>query len=158
MAKPFVPDHFIVPTELKADGFHLEPLAPHHNTRDYKAWMSSIEHIKNTPGYSGDRWPFKMSLEQNLVDIQRHVDDFSSRKGFTYSVLDKDEIIGAVYLYPAKKEGHDARVKSWVIASRAELDVSLWETVTNWIIDAWPFRRVHYHSRTSAGVAADDQQ
>ena len=143
----FVPDEFDVPLELRTDHFRLEPLGPQHNERDHQAWMSSIEHIRNTQGYLGGRWPSPMSLAKNLADIERHAEDFAFRRGFTYSVLDDDEIIGAVYLYPTKKDDYDVQVKSWVVSSRAELDVILWETVTRWLVEAWPFEAIHYEPR-----------
>ena len=90
-AIPLVPENFAVPLEFKADLFRLEPLGPQHNERDHEKWMSSIEHIPSTPGYSGGSWPYPMSLENNLVDLERHAEDFVLRKGFTRSVLDGDE-------------------------------------------------------------------
>ncbi len=146
MSTLFVPDDFHVPLGLKTDHFRLEPLGPQHNERDHEAWMSSIEHIRNTPGFPDGKsnWPSAMSLEKNLVDLKRHAEDFAVRKGFTYSVLDGDEIIGCVYLYPTKKEGCDVEALSWVTASQAELDVVLWQTVSTWLDDAWPFKCVFY--------------
>ncbi len=45
-----------------------------------------------------------MSLEENLVDLERHARDFVDRTGFTYTVLDPDDdVIGCVYLYPAAR-------------------------------------------------------
>lgn len=149
MTSLFVPDNFHVPLGLKTDHFRLEPLGSQHNERDHQAWMSSIEHIRNTPGYPHgiSNWPSAMSLEKNLVDLERHAEDFAARKGFTYSVLDGDEIIGCVYLYPTKKDGFDVEASSWVTASRAQLDVVLWKTVSIWIAEAWPFKRVFYEPR-----------
>lgn len=144
MTTPFVPDDFPVPLEFETDLFRLEQLGPQHNERDYAAWMSSIAHIRSTPGYAEGKWPCEVSLEKNRVDLERHVEDFALRRGFTYSVLDGEQIVGAVYVYPAQSAEYDAQVKSWVIAERAELDVVLWKTVSTWLIDAWPFERVHY--------------
>ena len=54
----FVPVGFEPPSyQLVTDRFHLEPLGPQHNEADHAAWMSSIEHIRSTPGYAGSRWP-----------------------------------------------------------------------------------------------------
>ncbi|HET7482631.1 MAG TPA: hypothetical protein VFK89_07210 [Actinomycetota bacterium] len=40
---------------------------------------------------------------------------------------------------------HDARIRSWVRASRAELDGSLRSSVSEWMAsDAWPFTNVLY--------------
>jgi hypothetical protein len=33
------------------------------------------------------------------------------------------------------------------VARRAELDVVLWETVTSWLAEAWPFQRPLYEQR-----------
>ena len=148
---PFVPDDFDVPHELATDRFRLEPLGPQHNDRDHEAWMSSIAHIRATPGFREWTWPKEMSAEQNLADLVRHAGDFAARTGFTYSVLDGDEVIGCVYLYPAKDGEHDVAVQSWVRASRAELDAVLWETMSSWLAEAWPFDRPLYAQRCGPG-------
>ena len=149
LCAPFVPDNFIVPAGLETEHFRLEPLGSQHNDQDHKAWMSSIEHIRNTPGFPRGKsdWPSAMSLEENLADLKRHAEDFASRKGFTYSVLDGDEIIGCVYLYPTDKNGCDVEALSWVTASRVDLDVVLRETVSTWLADVWPFKCVFYETR-----------
>ena len=151
--RAFVPDGFAVPRELVTEEFRLEPLGPQHNAGDYEAWMSSIDHIRATPGFEGWRWPDpEMTPEQNLGDLQQHAEEFAQRSGFTYTVLDPatSDVIGCVYIYPEKSEQHDARVSSWVRASRPELDVQLWRAVTDWLADEWPFERVAYAERAGA--------
>ena len=147
--EPFVPPRFVAPRALAAERFRLEPLGPQHNDSDYEAWSSSVEHIHRTPGWETSRWPDDRTPADNLRDLQRHADDFEQRKGFTYTVLGPagDEVIGCVYVYPAAGEEHDAKVLSWVRASRAELDVPLWRVVTDWLADEWPFERVDYAER-----------
>ncbi len=147
MASRFVPDDFDVPQGLVTERFRLEPLGPEHNVRDHEAWMSSIDHIRATPGFPDGSWPSEMSAERNLADLERHAGDFAARRGFTYSVLVGDEVIGCVYIYPHRDPAHDAEVLSWVRASRAELDVALWDAVSHWLVDAWPFRSVAYAAR-----------
>jgi hypothetical protein len=146
---PFVPSGFVVPLALAAEQFRLEPLGPQHNDADYEAWSSSVAHIHMTPGWEASSWPDDRSLVDNLRDLQRHADDFENRAGFTYTVLDPatDDVIGCVYIYPDDSEQHDARVLSWVRASRPELDVQLWRAVTAWLADDWPFDRVAYAER-----------
>jgi len=146
---PFVPADFAVPPVLVTDRFRLEPLGPQHNDADYEAWTSSVEHIRATPGWETDTWPDDRSPEANLRDLQRHAGDFEQRRGFTYTVLDPatGDVIGCVYIYPDTSGERDARVHSWVRASRSELDVELWRAVTNWLAEAWPFRRVAYAER-----------
>jgi RimJ/RimL family protein N-acetyltransferase len=146
---PFVPAGIVVPRALETERFRLEPLGPQHNDSDYEAWSSSLEHIRATPGWEESSWPDDRSIADNLRDLQRHADDFEQRVGFTYTVLDPDtsDVVGCVYIYPDKRKEHDARVLSWVRASRAELDVPLWRAVTDWLAAEWPFERVAYARR-----------
>jgi hypothetical protein len=142
----FVPAHFRPPFGLEADGFRLEPLGPEHNVRDYAAWSSSIEHILASPGYGPDSsWPRPLSLEENLRDLERHAHDFTERTGFTYTVLGTDDdVVGCVYVYPARDDANDALVQSWVRESRAELDLPVREAVAGWLQREWPFERPLY--------------
>ncbi|MFF3016285.1 GNAT family N-acetyltransferase [Streptomyces sp. NPDC057939] len=144
----FVPDGFEVPRAFAGDGFRLEPLGPQHNERDLAAWSGSIEHVRATCGFTGG-WPPAegMGAEANLVDLERHARDFEERRGFTYSVLEgADEVIGCLYVYPAKSEPGRVRVSSWVRADRAHLDGLVREAVSRWLREAWPFdaERIDY--------------
>ena len=142
---PLVDDDFVVPLGFEGPGFRLEPLGPRHNERDHDAWMSSIDHIRQTPGFPDGRWPTPMTLEANLADLERHARDFEQRSGFTYSMLDGDEIIGCLYIYPSQTA--DAAVSSWVRASRAEMDVVTWQAISTWLATDWPFTTVEYATR-----------
>jgi hypothetical protein len=145
----FVPPDFGPPVRLETPLFTLEPLGPQHNEGDYEAWSSSKDHIHATPGWEESSWPREMSLDDNRGDLERHAEDFRRRTGFTYSVLERTsgEIVGCVYIYPAPDDDHDARVLSWVRASRADLDEPLWCAVTDWLARDWPFGRVDYAAR-----------
>jgi hypothetical protein len=147
MAERFVPHSFVAPTDFEGEGFHLEPLGPVHNERDHEAWMSSIDHIHATPGFENWKWPQPMSLEDNRQDLVEHAREFRDREGFTYSVLDGDAVIGCVYIYPPKTESVDASVRSWVRASRAEMDPVVWRSMSAWLTTAWPFERLDYATR-----------
>jgi RimJ/RimL family protein N-acetyltransferase len=144
-----VPDDFAVSAGLRTEVFTLEPLSVRHNELDFAAWTSSIEHIRQTPGYPDGRWPRLMSPEQNTADLARHERDFASRDGFTYTVLDPatGDVIGCVYLYPSQREGYDADVRSWVRADRADLDKPLYEVVSGWLARDWPFTSPDYAPR-----------
>jgi hypothetical protein len=109
--------------------------------------MSSIDLIRSTPGFLDGRWPRLMTLEENLGDLERHARDFATREGFAYSVLDGEEVIGCVYIYPDKTGATDADVRSWVRATHAEVDVPVWETVSRWLEDRWPFASFTYAGR-----------
>jgi RimJ/RimL family protein N-acetyltransferase len=146
----FVPPDFDVPLGLEKPQFVLEPLGPEHNERDYDAWTSSMEHVHSTPGWGDSRWPREMTLDENRADLERHANDFRSRTGFTYTVLDPQsrDVIGCVYIYPLPDSEYDARALSWVRASHAELDVPLWRAVSDWLASDWPLGSVEYSPRT----------
>src|SRR5579863_5440044 len=126
----FVPEDFVVPDGLIAGDFRLAQLGPQHNEADYAAWLSSIDHIRATPGFGEGSWPRETSLADNLRDLQRHARDFAERRGFTYTVLSTGtgDVIGCVYIYPLGSQGRGggegrlhASVKSWVRADHAAL-------------------------------------
>jgi hypothetical protein len=150
VAEPFVPPDFVPPLSLETEQFRLEPLGPQHNEPDYAAWSSSVEHIHKTPGWETSNWPDDRDLAKNLEDLQGHADDFASRTGFTYTVLDprSGDVIGCLYIYPDKSGETDAKVLSWVRASRAELDKALWSAVSDWLGAEWPFASVSYAARS----------
>jgi hypothetical protein len=149
MALSFVPDDFVVPRGLVGPGFRLEPLGPQHNQADHRAWMSSIDHIRATPGFPYGQWPpvDGLSLAENLRDLERHAEDFEGRVGFTYTVLDdEDGVVGCVYIYPSRSDPGVAQVRSWVSANRAELDSPVHDAVANWLATEWPFTDVRYRA------------
>jgi hypothetical protein len=149
----FVPDDFDPPRELVLPAFHLVPLGAEHNASDHAAWMSSIAHIRATPGFEHTGWPpvDGMTIEANLGDLEAHARDFAERTGFTFTVLrpGTEEVIGCLYIYPAKDGEHDAHVRSWVRADVAELDASLHAAVSRWLAERWPFERVIYAHRSA---------
>lgn len=147
---PFVPDGFVIPAPPSTEDFAFEPLGPQHNEADLAAWTGSLEHIQHTPGFVGRSWPVRVfTLAENLKDLQMHSDDFAARTGFTWTVLDprSGETIGCVYVYPDKAGEADAQVSSWVIASRAALDASLYRHILGWLQARWPFERIRYAER-----------
>jgi RimJ/RimL family protein N-acetyltransferase len=147
----FVPADFDVPLGIETSEFSLEPLGPAHNDSDYDAWTSSMQHIAATPGFPWGSWPREMTADENRADLERHAEDFRTRKGFTYTVLDSatHDVIGCVYVYPARDTEHDARALSWVRESHAHLDTPLWRAVSDWLAADWLFANVQYAPRTS---------
>jgi hypothetical protein len=144
---PFVPESFTVPTVFTGTGYRLEPLGPEHNERDYEAWNSSFEHIKSTPGFDDRGWPHPMTLDENLADLEMHARHFRDREGFTYSILEGNEVIGCLYIYPSKDEDFVASVRSWVTASQNAMDAIVWREVADWLDEAWPFQSIDYAAR-----------
>lgn len=150
---PFVPCDFAAPEGLVAESFVLEPLGERHNEADLRAWSSSIEHIRATPGFATFGWPKRIyTLEENASDLRGHAKDFAERTGFTYTVLDpaSRDVIGCVYIYPSKDAEYEADVHSWVTAERAELDRPLYEAVSAWLAAEWPFAKAKYAARDAA--------
>ena len=109
--------------------------------------MSSIEHIRATPGMDWKSWPIPMTLKENMADMEMHAKEFTDRESFTYSILDRDMVIGCVYILPTKTDC-DAAVRSWVTESRSEMDPIIWETLNEWLAAEWPFDEYSYASRT----------
>jgi hypothetical protein len=147
---PLVSEEFSVPNGLRTNSFVLEPLDVRHNVADHQAWTSSIDHIRSTPGFAGRDWPDQaMTLEDNAADLARHAEHFAERVGFTYTVLDSatSDVIGCVYLYPARTAPYDVDVRSWVRADRSELDKPLYDIVCQWLAERWPFAAPEYAVR-----------
>lgn len=149
-AAAFVPPDFDVPLGIETSEFVLEPLGPEHNAQDYDAWTSSMEHIAATPGFPWGTWPREMTQDQNRADLEQHAEDFRNRKGFTYTVLEPTsrDVIGCVYIYPARDTAYDAHARSWVRRSHAHLDTALWRAVSEWLAADWPFAEVQYAPRS----------
>ncbi|HEX6221940.1 MAG TPA: N-acetyltransferase [Acidimicrobiia bacterium] len=147
MAEGFVPERFQPPTFFEGPGFHLEPLGPAHNERDYEAWSSSMEHIRSTPG-DWSKWPRPMTLDRNLGDLEEHALEFERREAFTYSILDGGDVIGCLYIYPDEDGPTDAYVSSWVTENRADMDTVVWRAVSDWLRRDWPFRDFRYATRS----------
>lgn len=135
----FVPDDFEVPRTASFELFRLEALGPGHNERDHDAWSNSMEHIHATFGFEGHPWPHPMSLAENLADMEMHAREFDERVSFTWSILDGDEVIGCVYLYPCSPpRSGQGRFRSWVTASRAPLDEPVRDALDRWFEFTFP--------------------
>lgn len=57
------------------------------------------------------------------------------------------DVIGCVYLYPARRAGYDVDVRSWVRADHAALDKPLHDLARRWLAEAWPFGKPDYAER-----------
>lgn len=130
-----------------AHGLRLELLGPQHNEADHAAWMSSIAHIRSTPGFD-QGWPpvAGMTLAENHEDLAGHAQRSHQRVDFAYSVIDiaTGDVVGCVYFEPSSTGEREVAASSWVSAARAELDGLLTEIVGAWLRAAWPFEVVHY--------------
>ena len=138
----FVPPGFDVPPGLETSEFVLEPLGPEHNELDYRR-LDVVDgaHCGDARVSRYGSWPREMTRDENRADLQRHADDFRTRKGFTYTVSIRAAATwsGCVYIYPLRDSANDACVLSWVRESHAHLDTPLWHAVSEWLESDWPF-------------------
>jgi hypothetical protein len=80
-------------------------------------------------------------------------DDFVIPQGFTIESfrLEEEEVIGCVHIYPARDDHTAADVHSWVRASRADLDKSLYDAVSASLVNGWFFPEIRYAPRPRTG-------
>ena len=89
-AETFVPGSFQPPLRHTAAKYQLVPLGPDLARHDYDAYMSSIQHLRETFS-SGGGWPHeKLTMEDALKDVQGEEQRFKARRAFTYAVLTPD--------------------------------------------------------------------
>jgi hydroxyacylglutathione hydrolase len=127
--------------------FKLLPLGPDLAQHDYKAYMSSIEHLRKT--FSSGNWPHKdLTMIDASKDVEGEISRFHARTSFTYAVLNLDgtEERGCVYISPSRKEGFDAQVRMWVTAEdyAKGFQTELAAEVRRWLAAKWPFRSIDF--------------
>ncbi|MGW6931836.1 hypothetical protein ACWGE0_17415 [Lentzea sp. NPDC054927] len=66
-------------------------------------------------------------------------------------MVDEEEVIGCVYIYPLRDDRTVADVHSWVRADRADLDKPLYDAVSTWLVNDWPFPEIRYAPRPPTG-------
>ena len=145
----FVPDDFEIPALLETDRFRLRMLSVDDVEKDYEAVIESRELLHTM---FGGPWPKPgFTLEENLADLERHQQEFLSRKAFAYTVVSLDEtrVLGCVYINPPDTTDSDAVVVMWVRQTEYDkgLDEILFNTVRDWISSGWPFKKVDYPGR-----------
>ena len=149
MNQSFVPANFDVPETITTDSFCLTVLSPAVCEIDYEAVMSSKTRLRKVFDMSTE-WPHdSMTLEDNLRDLENHETEFKSRKAFAYTVLTKSQnrCIGCVYIDPCKFKGFDSEVYLWVRDDCIHLDKELFEFVSHWLRNYWPFTNVAFPGR-----------
>jgi len=148
-ANQFVPDDFEIPALLETDRFRLRMLSVDDVEKDYEAVIESRELLHTM---FGGPWPKPgFTLEENLADLERHQQEFLSRKAFAYTVVSLDEtrVLGCVYIDPPETTDSDAVVVMWVRQTEYDkgLDEILFNNVRDWISSDWPFKKVDYPGR-----------
>jgi RimJ/RimL family protein N-acetyltransferase len=150
----FVPDDFEIPALLETDRFRLRMLSVDDVEKDYEAVIESRELLHTM---FGGPWPKPgFTLEENLADLERHQQEFLSRKAFAYTVVSLDEtrVLGCVYIDPPETTDSDAVVVMWVRQTEHDkgLGEILFNSVRDWINSDWPFKKVDYPGRMHADV------
>jgi hypothetical protein len=117
--------------------------------KDYEAVIESRELLHSQ---FGGTWPRDgFTLKENLVDLERHQQEFLDRKAFAYTVvaLDESRVLGCIYINPPRRADADAKVRMWVRQCEYDkgLDGVLFREVKHWIDASWPFETVAYPGR-----------
>jgi hypothetical protein len=151
--QPFIPEDFMPPELVEAEGFKLVPLGPDVVDLDYEAYMSSIEHLQATFTRSTN-WPHAdISAEDAMQDMLNEQERFVKRESFAYAVLDAagERELGCVYVRPVSKPGYgyEAEVRLWVTKAEYDkgFDAELYEWAKTWLEESWPFDDVAYPGR-----------
>lgn len=141
----FIPLNFNLPLKLETSEFLLRPLTVNDCQKDFEA-------VKNSLDYRGgeDLAVKSLTLEQNLINLQRHQNEFNLKQAFTYTVfsLDQTTCLGCIYIIPPTRGDYDAEVWLWVRKELIDkLDQKLFRTVKKWLNEYWPFKKVAYPGR-----------
>ena len=146
----FIPDEFEVPKVLETEHFRLRMLSVDDVEKDYEAVIESRKLLR---GMFGGPWPSEgFTIEENLIDLERHQREFLNREAFAYTVvsLDESKVLGCLYINPPKEEsGNLPYVNMWVRQSEFDkgLDEILFQTVKEWIKNDWPFEKILFPGR-----------
>ena len=145
----FLPDDFEIPLKLETEYFRLRMLSVDDVEKDYEAVMESQDLLHTM---FGGPWPRPgFTLEENLIDLKRHQQEFLDRKAFAYTVvsLDESKVLGCVYINPSEETNLDAVIHMWVRQTEYDkgLDDLLFNNVKDWISTYWPFKNVDYPGR-----------
>jgi hypothetical protein len=148
----FIPANFDPPKRVETAAFRIVPLGPDLVDIDFKAYMSSVEHLQQTFSRSNN-WPHAgITHADAMKDMENEQARFSGRRSFAYAVLTPDgsRELGSVYVAPSPVGTYDAVVRMWVTKDQydAGFDAALYAWVTNWIRTDWPFRKVAYPGRS----------
>ncbi len=149
-----VPETFQVPTTYIGAMYKLVPLGPDVAELDYKAYMSSIDHIRKS---QGGNWPSPgLTMADQAKDMAGEKAQWDGRKSFPFAVLSLDgsKELGCFYLRPSAKEGYDVVATMWVVKDQfdAGFEDQLYKDMKAWVAQAWPFQKPAWRGRE---IAAD---
>ena len=147
----FVQEDFKVPELFLIDHMRIRPIFESDAELDYKAIMSSINHIRGVFGPDDD-WPKDdLTFEDDIIALKNHEEEFRRRSAFTYTVMDPDEkeCLGCVYILPIHVQSYDAQIFFWVTSKAFEkgYDEELYIGLKKWLKEKWPFINVIFPGR-----------
>ncbi|UTH74012.1 hypothetical protein [Chromobacterium sp. IIBBL 290-4] len=153
-----IPDDFTPPRSMRFADFRLETLGPDYAEADYQAVSGSSDAIRHVFGPDNHWPPAKISFEENLADLRRHLQEFEQRQAFAYSLLapDSPRYLGCLYLKPIKsrlendwrKQRFQAQAFLWLNADDKPLSAEKTvATLQNWLTQDWPFAALAWPGR-----------
>jgi len=150
--KAFVSKKFIIPEKLETDKYIIRKLTVKDCKLDYEAMVSSVDIIKKVRGETSchSTWPSKdFTFEENKKDLEGMGKDFSKRKAFNFTIMNKEETkcLGSIYFFPIhlyfpkEKEKYDVDFSMWVTQEAYDqgLYPELFSIVINWLKKDWPW-------------------
>ncbi len=144
-----VPPTFQVPVSYTGAQYKLVPLGPAVAELDYKAYMSSIDHIRKT---QGGNWPRPgLTMADQAKDMDGEKAQWDSRNSFPFAILTPDgtKELGCFYLRPSNREGYDVVATLWTTqeAFDAGMEDVLIRDLKAWLVRDWPFRKPAWRGR-----------
>ena len=153
-AADFWQQQWSAPSSTQSARLLIRPIENADAERYFHSYMGSQEFLYRQLGWN---WPSeKSSLEQNQSMIKLHLKQWQQQSAFTYVVIDREQemVIGAVYFVPvADQRGvsgvitgttYNAEVTWWLTepAVNANLTNDLFNLLTNWLRNSWPWQQV----------------
>ena len=159
----FYPQEKRPPEALNNPEFILRPLRVKHVDLDYAAVMEDPAYLRN---WGQGSWPAdNFTLEENLLDLERHQREHREMTAFTFTVLSpaEDTCFGCVYItpigmripasqippgYQTDPHQHIGDVCFWVRPSlqAQELDLHVLSALLGWLRSDWHFDRILFHT------------
>ena len=151
MTYKFIADDLQPPYDIKEDNFIIRKLTVDEVEKDFNALMSSKESLRQVFGLD-DPWPADdMTIEDNYKDLKMHQDEFDSREGFAYTVVNKEdtECIGCLYIWPWSHGTYDSLAFYWVTDKVKEngFEEELGTYFDKWLKSFWSFKNTLYPGR-----------
>ncbi|WP_153914732.1 hypothetical protein [Shewanella sp. TC10] len=150
MTKPLVSTSFSVPLIHSTEDFYFTTLDENVAELDYEAVMSSQQSLQGIFGPHSN-WPEQdMTLEQNIISLNVHKQEFEARKAFAYSVfnLSQTKCLGSIYIDPSDFSQYQCVVHFWIRNDSIEQESVLFQTIKSWLNETWNFTQVAYPGRT----------